>query len=242
MLTQTWIVSKNDRLLVTGAGGFIGARVVHTLLEYGFRHIRCFVRPSSDTTRLRAVVADHENGTGVEVLEGNLLNREDGASAAEGAAVIFHLPAGTEKSFAGCVMNSVVTTRNILDAAVTEDSLKHFVNVSSFALYSNYRAKRGSWLDESSPIEMEPARRDDPYCYGKLKQEQIVEKYHRESGIPYVTLRPGVVYGPGKSNLTGRIGIDTFGVFLHMGGVIAFPSPMLITAPRRSHSLVLSRE
>ena len=36
-------------------------------------------------------------------------------------------------------------------------------------------------------------------------------------------MRPGAVYGPGKSQLTGRIGIDTFGVFLHLGGSNQIP-------------------
>jgi nucleoside-diphosphate-sugar epimerase len=38
-----------------------------------------------------------------------------------------------------------------------------------------------------------------------------------------VLLRPGVVYGPGKNALTGRVGIDTFGFFLHLGGSNAIP-------------------
>jgi nucleoside-diphosphate-sugar epimerase len=115
-------------------------------------------------------------------------------------------------------MNSVLTTRNLLDGAVSAGTLKRFVNVSSFAVYSNLHMKRGSILDERAPLETEPTRRCDPYGYGKLKQEQIVERYHKSSGVPYVILRPGAVYGPGKTNLSGRIGIDTFGVFLHMGG------------------------
>ena len=221
--TPAWIVSSDDPVLVTGAGGFIGARVGHTLLEYGFHDIRCFVRPSSDVARLSQVVAAHDRGTDVKLVEGNLLSREDCAKAAGGIKVMFHLAAGTDKSFAGCFMNSVLTTRNLLDAAIAENQLKRFVNVSSFALYSNYRTKRGALLDESSPLEMEPARRDDPYGYGKLKQEQLVERYHQESGVPYVTLRPGAVYGPGTRNLSGRVGIDTFGVFLHLGGSNRIP-------------------
>jgi nucleoside-diphosphate-sugar epimerase len=213
-----WIVSPDETVLVTGAGGFIGSRVVHILLEYGFQHIRCFVRPSSNMTRLRAVIAAHDAARRVEVLEGNLLTQEDCARAAKSATVVFHLAAGVDKSFAGCFMNSVLTTRNLLDGVVSEKVLKRFVNVSSFAVYSNLEMKRGSLLDETAPLETDPVRRHDPYGYGKLKQEQIVERYHKSFGVPYVVLRPGAVYGPGKSNLSGRIGIDTFGVFLHMGG------------------------
>jgi len=44
-----------------------------------------------------------------------------------------------------------------------------------------------------------------------------VLEYARTRGLPYVLLRPGVVFGPGKAQLTGRVGINTFGVFLHLG-------------------------
>ena len=221
--SSTWIISKDEPVLVTGANGFIGARVVHRLLELGFRHVRCFVRPSSNLTRLRAVAASRADGLAVEILEGNLLRKEDCVRAAAGVSVMFHLAAGIDKSFAGCFMNSVLTTRNLLDAAVSGKVLKRFVNVSSFAVYSTVGIKRGSLLDESAPLETEPMRRYDPYGYGKLKQEQIVERYRQMFGLPYVVLRPGTVYGPGKSNLSGRIGIDTFGVFLHMGGAKPLP-------------------
>jgi nucleoside-diphosphate-sugar epimerase len=221
--TYAWIASVDEPVLVTGAGGFIGARVVHTLLDYGFRHIRCFVRPSSDLTRLRTVIASHANGAVVEMLTGNLLRKEDSLRAANGSSVIFHLAAGVDKSFAGCFMNSVLSTRNLLDAVVCSRDVKRFVNVSSFAVYSNVGMKRGSLLDERAPVEREPVARHDPYGYGKLKQEQIVERYHQMFGVPYVIVRPGAVYGPGKSNLSGRIGVDTFGVFLHMGGSKRLP-------------------
>lgn len=218
-----WIVSSDEPVLVTGAGGFIGTRVVHTLLEYGFRHVRAFVRPSSNLTRLRDVVASHKGEATVEIIEGNLLKNEDCVRAAAETTVMFHLAAGVDKSYAGCFMNSVLATRNLLDAAVAAKTLKRFVNTSSFAVYSNFHMKRGALLDESTPVEAEPNRRHDPYGYGKLKQDQLVEHYHRTYGLPYVILRPGSVYGPGKAALTGRIGIDTFGVFLHMGGSNRIP-------------------
>jgi nucleoside-diphosphate-sugar epimerase len=222
-IRREWIVSRDEPVLVTGAGGFIGARVVHTLLEYGFRHVRCFVRTSGNQARLRDAFATYEGGASVEIIEGNLLKKEDCARAAAGTAVIFHLAAGVDKSYAGCFMNSVLTTRNLLDAAVEAKTLKRFVNTSSFAVYSNFHMRRGALLDESTPVETESNRRHDPYGYAKLKQDKLVEHYHRTYGVPYVTLRPGSVYGPGKPALTGRIGIDTFGIFLHMGGSNRIP-------------------
>src|SRR5437868_963252 len=93
-----------------------------------------------------------------------------------------------------------------------------FVNVSSFAVYSNLHLKRGAMLDETCPLEDAPQERCDAYGFGKLKQEELVRHYGNQHKLPYVILRPGAVFGPGKRALSGRIGIDTFGFFIHLGG------------------------
>ena len=99
-------------------------------------------------------------------------------SAARNAKVIFHLAAGRgEKSFPDAFMNSVVTTRNLLDAAASNGCLKRFVNVSSFAVYSNQHKSHGTLLDESCPVEQSPALRGEAYCFAKVEQEQIVIEY-----------------------------------------------------------------
>ncbi len=219
---RPWIIKPTDRVLITGANGFIGARVVDCLLEYGFRNLCCFARPSGRMQRLEAVLAER-GAKDVEVYRGNLLSREDCAEAARGAAVVIHLAAGVDKSFAGAFMNSVVTTRNLLDALVADGSLKRFVNVSSFAVYSNLQMRRGALLDETCPIETPPFNRQEAYAYGKIKQDELLMDYGRRHGIPWVILRPGAVFGPGKKALTGRVGIDTFGIYLHLGGSIRIP-------------------
>ena len=219
---QVWIVDPHQPIVVTGANGFIGARVVKTLLDFGFRRVRCFVRPSSDLGRLHGVVGS-DRASSVEILEGNLLSPDDCARAVTDASVILHLAAGMDKSFAGCFMNSVLTTRNLLDAAVHGRTLKRFVNVSSFAVYSNWELSYGALFDESVPLESHPQERFDAYGYAKLKQEQLVRTYHERFGVPFVIVRPGAVFGPGTRSLTGRIGLDTFGLFLHLGGSNRIP-------------------
>jgi nucleoside-diphosphate-sugar epimerase len=218
MKTQDLLIGRDEVILVTGASGFIGARVVANLLERGFTRVRCFARPTSSLGELERLRSAHHGRAHVELLKGNLLRREDCLAAAKDAAVIFHLAAGAgEKSFPDAFMNSVVTTRNLLDAAVQHGCLRRFVNVSSFTVYSNV-GKRGRLLDETSPVESRPAGIPDPYCYAKLKQDELVAEYGLKQGIRYVIVRPGSVYGPGKQQVTGRVGIDTFGVFLHLGG------------------------
>ncbi len=218
----SFIASPEDRILITGAAGFIGTRVVECLLDRGFRNLVCLTRPSSDVTGLESIASRKVPGTQIKLLKGNLLTRGDCETACRNVAVIFHLAAGTgEKSFPDAFMNSVVTTRNLLDASLRCASLRRFVLVSSFTVYSNRQKSR--CLNELSPTEERPELRGDAYCYAKVKQEEIVYEYGKNFGIEHVVVRPGSVYGEGHSGVTGRVGLGTFGLFLHLGGSNAVP-------------------
>jgi nucleoside-diphosphate-sugar epimerase len=218
MEDRTEIIGFEAPILITGAAGFMGLRLVENLIERGFRNVKCFVRPSSAVDKLEKIATRYP-GHSVEIIKGNLLSKSNCATATEGVAVIFHLAAGTgQKSFPDAFMNSVVTTRNLLEATVEQRCLRRFVNVSSFTVYTNVRKPTRRLLDESCPVEQHPELIPDAYCYAKVKQEELVAEHGKKYGVPYVTLRPGSVYGPGKKQITGRIGIDTFGVFLHLGG------------------------
>ncbi|HSS96278.1 MAG TPA: NAD(P)-dependent oxidoreductase, partial [Terriglobales bacterium] len=111
-----------------------------------------------------------------------------------------------------------LATRNLLDAFAKVGKPRRFVNVSSFAVYSNLSMEKDALLDETCPLEDAPQERFDAYGFGKLKQEQIVKDYASRSGVPFVILRPGYVFGPGKRELNGRVGINTFGLFVQVRG------------------------
>ena len=224
MVPNDFIIGQDDRILITGATGFIGSRLVANLMDRGFRNLRCFARPSSAAARVDRLSASTGSSRSVEVITGNLLSREDCNTATKDVTVIFHLAAGRgEKSFPDAFMNSVVTTRNLLEASIQNKCLKRFVNVSSFTVYTNTDKPHGRMLDESCPVETRPELRGEAYCFAKLKQEEIVAHYAKKFGIPCAIVRPGVVYGPGNEAIHGRVGIGTFGVFLHLGGSNAIP-------------------
>ena len=221
---DAFIIGSDDPILITGATGFIGYKVVESLLTLGFRHLRCLVRPSSRAERVEALRQRCRSGVRVEVMEGNLLSRKDCEAAVKGIKVIYHLAAGTgTKSFSEAVMNSVVTTRNLLDASLRDGTLRRIVNISSFTVYTNKNKPRRNVLDESCPVEEHPETRGEAYCYAKVKQDELVVSYGRQFGIRYVIVRPGYVYGPGKQVISGRVGVDTFGFFLHLGGSNSIP-------------------
>ena len=120
------LIIEDDPILITGANGFIGSQVVNMLLERGFSNLRCLVRPSGKLDRLNEVVAGRPNAQ-VQILTGNLLSREACKRAVRDVRLIYHLAAGMEKSFAGAFMNSVLTTRNLLDAVIQEGALQRRV-------------------------------------------------------------------------------------------------------------------
>ena len=216
---ETMVVGPDDLILITGAAGFIGAKVVENLLGRGFRTLRCFVRPSGNHAKLTSLKDALQGRARLEIVTGNLLSREDCLAAADGAAVVYHLAAGRgEKMVADAFMNSVVATRNLLDACCKQPGLRRFLSVSSFSVYSNRDKPGGRLLDESCPVETQPELRGDAYTFAKVKQDEIICEYGDKRGIPYVIVRPGVVYGPGNEAIHARVGINPFGLFLHLGG------------------------
>jgi nucleoside-diphosphate-sugar epimerase len=219
-----FIVGRDDLILITGATGFIGSKVVESLRDRGFRNLRCFARTARGAEKLEALYSGRRDGFRLEVIRGNLLSRENCVAGAKDAAVIFHLAAGRgEKSFPDAFLNSVVTTRNLLDACADSKSLKRFVNVSSFAVYDNTRQGRGRLLDETCLVEARPEARGDAYCFAKANQDRVVAECGEKFNIPYVIVRPGAVYGPGNLAITGRVGTGSFGLFLHLGGSNTLP-------------------
>ena len=221
---DSFITSPDDPVLITGAAGFIGSHVVQGLLDRGFRNLVCFARPTSKLARIDALIRNRPQGAQVKVLKGNLLSRQDCEAASKDVALIYHLAASTgEKSFPDSYMNSVVSTRNLLEAGLKHASLRRFVLVSSFSVYTNCGRSQGRLLTESSPTEEHPHLRGEAYCFGKVNQERIVSEYGKNFGIPYVFVRPGSVYGEDTKAIPGRVGIDTFGFFLHLGGSNTIP-------------------
>lgn len=221
---KEFIIGFNELILVTGASGFIGRHVVGELLSKGHANIRCLVRETSDLTELNAIISSQNGRHRCEIVVGNLLSVDDCQRVTEGAKVVYQLAAGTgTKSFSEAYLNSVVTTKNLIEASLKHGCLRRLVNISSFAVYTNLNKKTGIVLDETCPVETSPETRSEAYCYGKVKQDELVIEYGREKTLPYVIVRPGTVYGPGKAFIPGRVGIDSFGPFLHLGGSNPLP-------------------
>jgi nucleoside-diphosphate-sugar epimerase len=208
------------KVLVTGAGGFLGCNVVERLLAHGSLEIRCFLRDPAKSARLEALAASYP-GSQLEMCYGNLKSKADCARAAADVSLIIHLAAGLKGAAAELFADSVVCSRNLLEAieARSEPPLDktRIVVVSSFGVYGVVPLGRGARVTESTPTEEHPERRD-PYSHSKLRQEQLFWEHQQKSGFELVVLRPGVIYGPGGGAFSARVGLQIGPIFFHLGG------------------------
>jgi 2-alkyl-3-oxoalkanoate reductase len=207
-------------ILVTGATGFLGSALVRRLIVHGHKNIRCLTRPTSDTSKLMALEKAHP-GVRIHCVRGNLADRRDIFRALDDVDTIYHLAAGMRGSWADVVMSSVVASRNLLEAAVAAHTPK-IVLTSSFSVYGVADLPRGATVNEGTPLEHRPEKRD-PYTFGKLRQELLFHEYQARYGFDLVILRPGVIYGSGGSAMSTRVGLQFPGLFVHVGGGNTLP-------------------
>lgn len=207
--------------LVTGSNGFLGTRLVRSLLMQGAKDVVCLVRPGSYRDRLRRVIADFP-ASRVSMREGTLNRVDAAAQAVRGCDRIFHLAAALSGSPAELTANTVVASKNLLEGALRSASGAHFVLVSSFGVYGVADLPAGSIIDEQTPLEPHPERRD-PYSQTKLRQEQLFRQHCATHRLRLTVLRPGVIYGPGGPPLSARLGLQIAGVFFDFGGSNLLP-------------------
>jgi len=208
------------KLLVTGAAGFLGMAVVERLLAHDYTDIRCNVRRRADIRKLDALAKRYARAS-VEYCVGNLKYRDDIARAIDGVQLIFHLAAGKKGAAADLFLDTVVASRNLLDAVAGRKPMR-IVLVSSFAVYGMAKTDRGARMNEQTPLEEHPEWRDH-YSHTKLRQEQLFWEYQRRNGFELVVLRPGVIYGPGGGHFSNRVGLTIGKRLLHFGGSNLLP-------------------
>jgi len=203
------------KALVTGSTGFLGTALVERLLVRGEKDLRCFVRGGSNTSRLSALAARFPDAK-VEIFVGSLSSKEGAAKALDGVDVVYHLAASLLGAAADIFLNTVVASKHLLEAIGASGRPIKVVLVSSFGVYGVADLPRNAVVDEGTPLEQHPARRD-LYSQAKLRQEKLFREYQAKHGFPLVVLRPGVIYGPRGSRISTRVGLELMGVFLHLG-------------------------
>src|SRR5260221_6857408 len=148
------------RVLVSGAGGFLGRYVVNRLLERG-HDVRAIVRPMTSE-----LVWPKE----VELVRADLRVCDSLASAFTHVDAVLHLAAATSGSEDVQFASTAVATERILEAIV-QSCVKRIVHVSSFVVYNWARARKV--MDENTPVLDYPYDLG-PYTIAKCWQERLV--------------------------------------------------------------------
>jgi predicted dehydrogenase/nucleoside-diphosphate-sugar epimerase len=186
--------------LVTGGSGFLGRPVLHELRARGWA-VRAVVR---------RVPAARRRVPGVEYIECDLARGVPPAPL-EGVTLIAHLAAETAGDRAAHERNTVIATRNLLDA-MQEHGIRRLINISSVAVLRPGPAV----LREDSPTDRGNLSRG-PYVWAKAEAEAVAVEQAVNGSMAVKTIRLGPLVDFADFNPPGRLGRDIGRLFVAMG-------------------------
>jgi dihydroflavonol-4-reductase len=192
-------MSNTDKVLVTGASGFVGSAVARCLVEAGYS-VRALVRSKSPRA--------HLGGLDLDFCEGDLRDRRSLERALAGMHYVFHVAADYRlwaRDPSEIFAANVEGTRNLMEEAMRA-AVERIVYTSSVATLG-LRAD-GTAADESVPLAEEHGI--GAYKRSKIAAERLVEAMVAERGLPVVIVNPSTPIGPRdvRPTPTGRIIVE----------------------------------
>ncbi len=192
-------MSEPDRVLVTGASGFVGSAVARKLVERGYA-VRALVRATSPRF--------HLEGLPIEFVEGDLRRAETVRPALVGVRHVFHVAADYRlwaRDPNEILANNLESTRIVMEEALRAgvERVVYTSSVATLAVRTD-----GTSVDETFPLD--EAKAIGAYKRSKVAAERLVERMIAEHRLPAVIVNPSTPIGPRdvKPTPTGRIIVE----------------------------------
>jgi NAD dependent epimerase/dehydratase len=186
-----WIGKK---VVVTGAGGFIGSHLVEALVAAG-ASVTAVVRYNSGSLIGNLAFLDRRSREAVRIVSGNVEDSDFMYRTIEGQEIVLHLAALIAIPYSyeaprSYVRANIEGTLNVLEAA-RRYGVARVVHTSTSEVYGT--ALRVP-IDETHPLQGQ-----SPYSASKIAADKLAESYYRSFETPVVTLRPFNTFGPRQS-------------------------------------------
>jgi nucleoside-diphosphate-sugar epimerase len=179
ILYKNDMTSHKEKILVTGASGFIGGWLAETIYLSGSVSVRAGIRNWSRAARLARFP--------IEFVLCDVMDRAQIAEAMNGVTCVIHCAKGSKEI-------TIEGTRNMLDAAL-RCGVKRLVHLSTAEIYGNPSGE----IDETFPYKYT----GNPYGDSKIEAEKVCWDYYKK-GVPVTVIRPSIVYGPFSETWTIR--------------------------------------
>lgn len=177
---NSMMINRRGKILVTGANGFIGGRLVEHLVLNRKANVCAVVHNMNKSARLSTL--------DVEIVQCDITDFVKLRSIVEGCEIVVHCAYGNSGTDIEKERVTVEGTRNILQASL-ECGVKKFIHLSTVAVY-------GSNPPDSLNETAEYAVTGDVYTRSKIQAEKLVIDYYKVHGLRAVILQPAIVYGP----------------------------------------------
>jgi len=183
-----------NKVLITGAGGFIGSNLVEELVNKGMK-VRAFIHYNSRNSWGNLELLSSKILNEVEIFTGNIEDPFSVKKAVKNCDTVFHLAAliGIPYSYIApesYVNTNVKGTLNVMQACLDENVEKIIHTSTSEA----YGSAIYTPIDEKHPLQGQ-----SPYSASKIGADKIAESYYLSFSLPVATIRPFNTYGPGQS-------------------------------------------
>lgn len=181
---------KDEKVVVCGAGGFIGGHLVKSLLDDGVEVIRAIdIKPLNEW---------YQSSAAVENLEADLKDSYECEKAVDGATAVFNLAADMggmgfiENNKALCMLSVLINTHLLM--AAKRSHVSRFFYSSSACVY-NADKQRNEHVVPLKESDAYPALAEDGYGWEKLFSERMCRHFTEDYGLQCRVARYHNVYG-----------------------------------------------